>query len=528
MLKFFNYINIPDIVDEIKKILNINPSTNITPFFFNPSFVFLNNNKVLLCTRTLIHKNFSTNKLVPGNSDKCFTDNTFHNPLLNKQNKYHTGSEFIWNNWTDSFHKFGSLSSFFLCDYDPSNGKFMNIKLIKKIYRTTHTDTLEEYDFKKNDHSIFNGDLRIAKVNDDIYFYNGSISYSDDNMRFTTCLYKSYVKDDALIFDKIYIPYGPIIDTDQCKSNIPLVDINGKDFLFLDWFYQCPKTGTNYLNSLSFHDDWNGNIKDKQEKIINGIKIVGDGSYIEKYRYRDKSNKSNESNEYDATPKSMPQINNLGNGYHNMPGFSFGTPHIKMNDANGDTIYFGVGHSKIHMTDEQYQYTNKISSFRSKVIEQFNKYFGDFHKPHLGSGVGSKGRGYIYMTYFYKLFKSGDKYEMHISDSYLFVNLNTNINDVFNEGHYHNHYKNQKRYMFSLQFPMGLQQFEDQIIVTMGEGDFYSINLVFDKEKLLNIPYHNIQTIDMNNYNYYIYCVKDNKQSIQSSLNECINEINKK
>jgi hypothetical protein len=175
------------------------------------------------------------------------------------------------------------------------------------------------------------------------------------------------------------------------------------------------------------------------------------------------------------------------------PALSFSTPVIHLD--NGWIL--GVGHSKIHSDDKEYPYKigSNIENFRSYVNKYYSDKFGDKYKLHLGTGNSPDCYGYIYLLYFYILSfqpsteKTNERTisgKMYISDSYLPL-CNSNLD-----------------YRFSLVFPMGLALKDNNIIVTCGEGDYYSYKLSFDLNNVLGLCKHDAKNLDMRSYQYHI------------------------
>ncbi|AYV85552.1 MAG: hypothetical protein Satyrvirus22_16 [Satyrvirus sp.] len=198
--------------------------------------------------------------------------------------------------------------------------------------------------------------------------------------------------------------------------------------------------------------------------------------------------------------------------FHNYgisPGFSFGSPLIPV-EFNGRQLMLGVGHSKISNTG-YYVKKSKIWSFRKRAHRLFRKAFGNKYKKHFGSNYVAQ--GYMYLIYFFLLDyttaaekilsseeleygdpeKHGYKYIpriMTISDSILPVDLVS--------------WKKTRKYMFSLFFPMGIVRSGNSLLVSCGEGDFYSLIFRFNFQKVLESCVHDVLDLDMKNYNYHM------------------------
>lgn len=94
------------------------------------------------------------------------------------------------------------------------------------------------------------------------------------------------------------------------------------------------------------------------------------------------------------------------------------------------------------------------------------------------------------MMYFYivNINNTVNNNSMYISDGYLPIYLSN----------YEDNYK------FSLIFPMGLTKNEDKLIVTCGEGDYYSNVLEFSVNDVINLCKYDASNLDLTNYNYNI------------------------
>ena len=150
-----------------------------------------------------------------------------------------------------------------------------------------------------------------------------------------------------------------------------------------------------------------------------------------------------------------------------------------------------TGHVKIRNPKEKYSYLSdsKVEKFKNFLDSYMDKKYPKKYKLHMGSEKAPFCNGYIYLMYFYKLIynKNDEKYQFKFSDSYLPINESLEHND---------------KYKFSLIFPMGIVKRGDDIIVSAGEGDYYSILLTFSYDKI-NFR-HDIEDFEIDNYDYYI------------------------
>jgi hypothetical protein len=174
----------------------------------------------------------------------------------------------------------------------------------------------------------------------------------------------------------------------------------------------------------------------------------------------------------------------LDNGsFREVPMLSFSTPIIRITE----NMYFGVGHSKIK---NNYTYDiPKVEKFKDKLHSTLYNSYGDKYIPHFVEVDGSI-TGSIYLIYFYYVIVDPKKLlpqSMKISNSYYFLLKN-----------------DPREYHFSLLFPLGLTLINNEIIVTAGEGDFYSIELTFNLDECLQSCVHDVQNFDFEDYDYYL------------------------
>jgi hypothetical protein len=214
----------------------------------------------------------------------------------------------------------------------------------------------------------------------------------------------------------------------------------------------------------------------------------------------------------------------LGPNYGKMPGFSFGTPVIDIIHPDFPElgkIKLGVGHSKIHQDQNKFKYISgsKIDLFRQNLHNDMKTYFGKSYVPHYGTFGKKQCDGYIYMMYFYFLFDeitvdgtNNKKYQKAmISDSYLPVTIDLKMDSESTD------------YKFSLVFPMGIGlKNENVVTVTCGYGDYKSIALEFDLKVIINSCIHDIQNVDMDEYQYFTLVKKDGTNYLSSKLSNIL------
>jgi len=208
----------------------------------------------------------------------------------------------------------------------------------------------------------------------------------------------------------------------------------------------------------------------------------------------------------------------------------------------------GCGHTKISNTHDYLPESN-IQKFKEQTHKEMRKLFGDKYKAHYGTGYNPEilknyykeqeensdeesseeedseeedsdelkkifkeqdknhCYGFIYLLYFYILYKDENtgEYHMKLSDSYLPVNLSDKENN---------------KYKFSLVFPMGIADCGEDILVSCGEGDFYSILLKFKIKNIIDACRHDLREINMDNYKFKYLVKKNNSFETQDYLSK--------
>jgi hypothetical protein len=275
------------------------------------------------------------------------------------------------------------------------------------------------------------------------------------------------------------------------------VDLKNKNYKFVDWFR---KEGVRIVTQ----DFFGKKIEEIYIKYNPLFPINGIGSYL--------SEKDDD--------KAFFKTN-----YGITPLLSFSTPHIRINEG-----YFGVGHIKIHSDSEKFPYKSDsvIQNFRRDLRNDMKKYFGDRYAEHYGTSPSKMEemlyedgvlrrkldheipicKGYMYLMFFYII--SNDLQTMVISDAYLPISL---------DSHKHNDYK------FSLFFPTGLTQNGNDIMITGGYGDFYSMKLIMKFADAIKTCRHDVANLDMERYTYNIIGTNDNKTYIDRRLENIMQQI---
>ena len=416
----------------------------------------------------LIRVGYNVNKgsIIPGNSTEC-------DPKISDNDDEY----FWWNNWGLPMTSLTQGTLFINYNIKENLFKEINIKI------NGGNKLLEQFNIKTKflESFKYSTDIRICEINGKIYIYTSTLD------TFIECEYN--IITNTILFLNItnfmsdgqnFAPFNIItIDT------IP-------NLLYLDWFYGDHVLIRQVKLYTHVNASINSSIHVKDIKInfkISGF--YGEGSYK-------------------LTPDKEETIakTKYGSFYGITPGFSFTTPHIKI-EENGKQCWIGVGHSKIKNPAERYPYIegSKIEQFRTNLHDQMFAKYGDKYKLHMGSTKPPNCMGYIYLMYFYKLIHNGeDDYDMFISDSYLPLDLRDETKDD---------------YKFSLVFPMGIVKHNingiDILKISCGEGDYNSIILDFDYKKVMESIKYDVKTFDITTYEYYLLAYK-NGLSIQTTL----------
>jgi hypothetical protein len=153
----------------------------------------------------------------------------------------------------------------------------------------------------------------------------------------------------------------------------------------------------------------------------------------------------------------------------NIVRFSFGSTSIlfKSDTLNG---YMGVGHVKIrlHKEEEKTKTDKYFYDLFLKVHYGYKKIFKNKYKPHHVSQY----------SFFFFLYDS-DKKKFYISDMYLPLI--------------------EYKYYFNLVFPMSIIQDNNNIIVSMGYGDYTNIFIKYTKKEIEKIPFYDVTKLDITN-----------------------------
>ena len=411
-------------------------------------------------------------EIIPGN-----------NPLCSNVKENYYGKNFWWNNWNNEKELSGSHSILMIGTYDFNNNQLH----IHNFYN--QFDIYEK--FSEYLTILTYVDLRPYRFNNKIFLWNGKhlsrfeenklIFVLDEKNKFLKLRNfkkkKSFFVTDKIIQrekkENIYELFNVLRYTnDYAKGgNQVILHTNTADYFF-DWFYDdgIHIFKIDYKSKL-FDIEKNDN-QDDDEKLgvdiiikYNNDPILGLGSTLE----------SNQD-----THKNSKAI---------CPLFSFGSPFVKIND----NLYIGVGHIKIINNGENkdiYLKNSKIQKTSNYISETFPKLFGNKYKEHYGrnnvSNEPTECHGYKYMSYFIKIeFNDDDDIIMNISDAFLPINTNA-------------------EYIFSLIFTIGIMLKENHIIITSGEGDYYSSIISFDKNNIIKSCRHDVTNFNMEKYNFHV------------------------
>jgi hypothetical protein len=444
------------------------------------------NGRLLITARRLQNIGSNTTEwahikdIIPGNHPKCEGIDTDD-----------VGRLFAWNNWnfpnklepaTAGLEK----TQMYLADMNGDNLQKLNVP-----YQLTQQP-----------------DARVACLNQKYYFYNSNLER----------IFEIVIEDKTV--EVVRQLNFMDIETPLVGINMVPLEINTRCrdtdvcLKYLDWYlhqglsmyqvvdFQPPNSAGwvpdyyYFIHELANKKDWKEKFDNQNYEVTDGILIKynhglhGKGSTLE--GITDVSRK-------DEFPDCVPRVSGkdaevkaaFKEHYGRLPGFSFGTPVIELGSSNKFLkCYLGCGHTKIKNPIACYPYKigSKVEEFRIKTHRDMKAKFGANYKLHVGSSPAPDCFGYIYMLYFYILYqeRQSKRWKMFISDSYLPIS--------FNDG---------KKYKFSLIFPMGICLNGNMIMVSAGEGDYYSVLMKFDKKSVIKSCIHDLETLSMDNYEYY-------------------------
>ena len=436
----------------------------------NTSFVKINGQQLFIA------KYFDCKNCKPGNDEKC------------DPKPKNIGFNYPWNNWRNA--RGGYI--FLLGDYKT---KKFNILEREKIPGIDILGNDSEPRLFKNDILGNDNDYRLFKSDKGIIYSYGSSLYD---------IYEIVISDDN---KKVRLEHtNEDYRTEPNKScnlgkNLALVEYkiyeNHVHLLILDWFYSDGvyaferKSGEN----LSIHE-WGNRIGYKKQLISYNINtgFDGKGSF------------------YNGIPE---DIKKYGRNYGKLPMFSFGSNFIKIDTKikGYKNVRISVAHSKIHSSEDKYPYISgsNVDYFRKNIYNDMINIYGDKYIEHYGTGsvLHPDGCvGWIYLMYFILLLEKEDgSFDMKLGNSYLPLN--------FNEEH-------KDKYKFSLIFATGIQQENEDIIITAGEGDMYSILLKFSIDSIIEDCIHDVTNMDMDKYLFKVIGYKNGKSIVEDTLNKVV------
>lgn len=472
------------------------PGSKNTVVMSNPGMVCFDENKYLFSVKTLelanirdaqgkYHNPNIDTKIIPGNHSACVPAPDY------------PGENFMWNNWMPHEYypnaQFNGTTQFYI--FDPNAIKFQKIaiELDQKAPRISKSEL------------YISGDARLTKLDNKYYIYRSDFR----------SIMQIDIQANKLIVVKAIFPSALKYPPDIPSINLTPIEISidkkqGNIIKYIDWWYPYSELSDEefekkILESLSKEKEyWKENMK----YVCKGLCIVvleegRPGLYVpDRLEIIKYDHGFSGSGSY-LTDKQADK-EKFKNHYGRLPGFSLGSSVFKLASCLGfKNCYVGCGHSKI-LTPEKYQYipNSKVDIFRKNVQTKMKEKFGTKYKEHRGSTNPPDCLGYIYMMFFYILMEKNDgNWEMYLSDSYLPINLD-----------------NPEKWKFSLIFPMGICKKKDIILISAGEGDIYSILLSFPFKDVIKACRHNLQTISMDNYEFYYLLYKNGKSNMVQNL----------
>lgn len=375
-------------------------------------------------------------------------------PGNNESSRFEKGQNFWWEDWQSE--KFSGGTLYFLSDND-----FSSFKLLIPLQAAPEV--------------ILRQDLRLMNEGDKLFIYNPRDTWIAQEI--------SDTKDIEGTGIGLITFSNNMIKNHKPGNNYGMIKITNDYYMYLDWIYL---EGVKYIKA-----HLNETEKEAlEEKYLpyesTDYRLLGTGSTEDEYV-------------------------DVGENKHIMPLFSFGTPHVKLDD----NTYFGVGHIKIPTDDNKYAYEafSNIETFRKNLYSDFKSAYGDKYVRHDAYfSQSNTRRGYNYLMYFYyfNLNENDEITQMKISDAYLPVDLSASPDD----------------YKFSLIFPMGLALSADQknIVISAGYGDYSSALMQIDRDKALEWCHHNIQNLNLRDYKYNIIGTDNGQVFIANRLKDILQQ----
>lgn len=408
---------------------------------FNMAICRIKKNKCLFSIRILSPiESYFGEEIIPGNYSNMSLE--YIQQLLKKRKeedpKYNTDVKIGKNFMWNNWMNILIDNTIFFVGKIENDSIIIDKKIMPVVIYNRKITTKEEH--KKN---FMYSDVRIFKKNKTIYIYDGMIS----------SIYTVEIKNN-----NIYLSNNNTFGKKMYSKNL-LCSVN--------------ENYTNqYVNKFdknwSFVDIINDSEFGKSFEFLNWYDR--DRLYITSTIVQINGHKCRKDNFIKMKKDIIPVY---GNEF--LPMFSFGTPFVrfKINNKkkNKGIIYDGisVGHTKIRITKE---YTE--GNLNKFIFLVRDKYKNCNYIEH---------NSFMYLIYFIRLkkYKNGKKI-MKISDSFLYTN---------------NH---NKKYKFSIQYPMGIILLNNSIYVSCGEGDYYNILLKFKSKDVKKVCTHNVQTFNEKTY----------------------------
>jgi hypothetical protein len=448
---------------------NAHPSNFQTYRCTNTSIAHVTESIYLYAVRVIV--NTKETQLIPGNDEDCIQ-------------KIDIGLNYWWNHW-DRSSTFVGLTIFFLGNHKNNDLSWCHIQCVKPTKKLSKQFCYTSGYLVNN---IPQQDVRIFKHDNVIYLHTLDLEY--------LCKLEVDISNKRVNIQQLNIslPKVDLSGINQQILQIKSLDNNEMFVRYIDWFLEYGTRIFGVLFDTSKKSSLGGST------LI--MKYYNNTIPYDQFKFRGYGCYDN---------KNPDDISKYGTNYGIMPGFSLSTPHVTLEN----NLIIGCGHSKIHSDIEKYPYLekSKIDLFRKNLYQDYKAEFGDKYIRHLGTGWAPNGcQGFIYMLYFYIVNGNELKNEknhpgsMKISDSFLPLFLSTKEID----GPLDQNYK------FSLIFPMGLARDNDKIIITAGEGDFYSVALEFKISDILDLCQYDVRNLDLRNYNYNILAYVNNHQFYMS------------
>jgi hypothetical protein len=154
--------------------------------------------------------------------------------------------------------------------------------------------------------------------------------------------------------------------------------------------------------------------------------------------------------------------------------FSLGTPFKRINESKTGYQAIALGHVKLSRTTK-YKNPNVL-----KFVKSLQSLFKDDTKVILHAS-------YHYLCFFMMLkYDKEGKASLHISDAFLVAP------------------ETPRKYTFTINYPIGIESLDQQIIVTMGIGDYYTSVCHWELQSVLDACVHDVSAFDSMAYDYFV------------------------